>query len=120
MVHATLAATAIECSLFRRSEWNDGATIVIDSKVSGEITNEVEVLLEASVVKHFPSVSTHWEHFTLLDSVVPIQFEYVLTSLNGTLVNDCLTIVLAMTLEIIKLEQPVGCRIAANFPKLLL
>ena len=68
------------------------------------------MVLKSGVLEHRHGVSAHEEHFTFLDFVMGVQHEDSWRCFDCTFVSDGLTVVFAVWLEVIKLEESVSGR----------
>ena len=76
-----------------------------------EVTDELEVLPEASVMQHAPGVAADWEDTSSFDVVMPIKDKAMRVIGYRAAIDHCLPVILASGFQPVQLEQPISGRI---------
>ncbi len=79
-----------------------------------EVTDELEVLLEARVMQHAPGVAAYRENTPGFDVVMPIEDKAMCMIGYRAAIDHCLPVILASGFQPIQFEQPIGGREKSN------
>ena len=79
----------------------------------------LKVFLEPRLCQHSPGVAADGEHLPGLDLVMSVEHVCVFATWDGALVNDGLSIVLAVGLQTVQLPETVACGKEPDLTKFL-
>ena len=74
----------------------------------GEISDEIEMRLEARVRQHAPGIAADRKHFAAFDEMMAVELETVGLLRHGALIDHGLPVILASALQSVELEQTIG------------